>query len=260
MNNKKVKEGFKQNYYSQSKSTSFPKAVVAYVVNEILETYKKENNNSIKNITVLDVGCGEGDYSALVAKRVKKVVAVEPYLPAYKKVLVKYKNINNLVFKNCMIENLKLKTKFDLVLSLTTIEHMPKAEISFETIFKMMKKGGLIYLTAPNKFWPIECHYHLPFLSWLPLKYANLYLRLSGKVDSYEDCSYSKTFLGMKRFFNKYNCEIKFVLSRSDNKYIGCGNNSKGYKTLKTLGISLISRIPAFWMFSKGFIMIIRKL
>src|SRR5690606_32354844 len=31
----------------------------------------------------------------------------------------------------------------------------------------------------------MEKHYHLPFLSWLPGKAANAYLRLSGKGDVY---------------------------------------------------------------------------
>lgn len=207
------------------------------------------------------MGSGYGEYSFEIEKYVKKVVGVEPFLPAFKKAISKKREIHSKVsFYNLPIEKFKTRQRYDLVISLTTMEHMPQAKKSFWHIFELMRKGAVIYLTAPNKLWPFEHHYRLLFLSWLPLGLADFYVRITGKGKSYKDSAYAKTYFGMKRFFDQFPCEYKFILPQNpDASYLGCGTQKGVYKIIKNLGIYLISKFSFFWIFSKGFIMLIRK-
>lgn len=216
------------------------------------------NFKESKQIIVLDVGSGYGKYSFALAKHVKKVVGIEPFQNAFN-ISLNDNKFDNVEFHYGMVEDFKTDEKFDLVLSLTTIEHMPNASESFSRMFSLLKSGGYMYITAPNKLWPIECHYGLPFLSYLPLKLANFYLKISKKGESYEDSSYSKTYHQMRDFLNNFDCEYQFITPNPNASYLGCGNSNLFSKNFKKFGIGLISKFPILWTFSKGFIILAKK-
>lgn len=234
-------------------------AVVNSAVREIVEVAKKYIRKPLKSISVLDVGSGHGEYSTEMAKFFGKVTGIEPIKDVYKDAI--RQNIKkNLKLFNSKIEDFKSEQKYDLVTHLTVFEHMSTPKKGFDRIFSLLNKNGIIYLTAPNKYWLFEQHYGLPFLSWLPLPIANKYLKLTKGVRSYKDCSYSRGYGGMKEFFNQYNCSYEFVLPFDENSaYVGCGKNESVFTIVKKLGLKLIRFNPFFWNFSKGFIMIIRK-
>lgn len=252
---------FEQNYYKRRKSISKSRLVVKSHVEEIFKSVAPYLNKPIKSLSVLDVGSGKGEYSFILEKYVKYVVGVEPYKDAYEECIKnKREDRSRIDFYNIPIEKFNINKKFDLVLCITIIEHMPKADKSFTKIFDLLNKDGVIYLTAPNKLWPFENHYKLWFLSWLPLPIADLYMRITERGCSYKDSSYSKTYWGMKKFFNKFSCTYKFVLPIGINEpFMGCGCGGVSYKLIKNIGISLIRKYNFFWAFSKGFIVILKK-
>jgi SAM-dependent methyltransferase len=235
--------------------------VVKDIIFEILSAYKSHHKCNINNINIIDVGCGKGEVCFGLESNSCLIVGVEPHQASFDIALKKKNEINsNVVFYNSKIEDVNLTEKFDLAISLTTIEHMPVARESIAKVFNLLKPGGVLYLTAPNKLWPMEPHYQLPFLSWLPLPFANRYLKLFRGVSSYEDCSYSKTYWGMKKLFNGYDCKYKFQLPENyDSSYIGLGGASILSVMFRKLGILLISRYPSFWAISKGFIIVAVK-
>lgn len=234
--------------------------VVRGIAKEIVGVSNKYINKPLRSISVLDVGSGHGEYSVEMSKYFHSVTGTEPFKDAYRTAIKKGRNIKNLTFYNYKIEDFKSKSKFDLITHFTVFEHMSTPKMGFDRIFSLLNKNGIIYLTAPNKYWLFEQHYGLPFLSWLPLPVANKYLELTKGKKSYEDCSYSRGYGGMKAFFDQYNCKYEFILPFDEkNAYIGCGKNQLGFNLIKKLGIKLIRFNPFFWNFSKGFIMVIRK-
>ena len=234
-------------------------AVVIGAVREIVEVAKKYIRKPLKSISVLDVGSRHGEHSTEMAKFFGKVTGIEPIEDVYKGAI--RQNIKkNLKLFNSKIEDFKSERKYDLITHLTVFEHMSTPQKGFDRIFSLLNKNGVIYLTAPNKYWLFEQHYGLPFLSWLPLPIANKYLELMKGVKSYKDCSYSRGYDGMKKFFDQYDCHYEFILPFDENSaYIGCGRSQLGFTLVKRLGLKLIRLNPFFWNFSKGFIMIIRK-
>ena len=58
-----------------------------------------------------------------------------------------------------------------------------------------MRDDGVCYFAGPNKYEPVEPHYGLPFLSWLPRRLADRYMRITGKGDTYPEKPFSRTRL-----------------------------------------------------------------
>jgi SAM-dependent methyltransferase len=75
---------------------------------------------------------------------------------------------------------------FDLVLLNHIYEHVPDPGRLFREAWRVLRPGGAAYVSAGSRFAVIEPHYRLPFLSWLPRRAADLYLRASGRGGTYE--------------------------------------------------------------------------
>jgi SAM-dependent methyltransferase len=81
--------------------------------------------------------------------------------------------------------------RFDVVLSNHVIEHVgdEAAQIRhLRELKRVLKPGGVGYLAAPNRWMLIEPHYRLIFLSWLPYRWRNSYLKIMRGKDFY-DCN-----------------------------------------------------------------------
>lgn len=75
---------------------------------------------------------------------------------------------------------------FDFLLLNHIYEHVPDPGRLFGEAFRVLRDGGSAYVSAGNRLAVREPHYRLPFLSWLPGRAADLYLRLSGRGERYE--------------------------------------------------------------------------
>ncbi len=74
----------------------------------------------------------------------------------------------------------------DLVICHMVIEHIPPnrwAAFSRE-LARVLRPGGTLYMSAPNFWWPVEDHYRLPALHWLPSRLRNVYVRGTGRDDA----------------------------------------------------------------------------
>jgi len=74
---------------------------------------------------------------------------------------------------------------FDVVICSQVYEHVPDANRMMAEITRVLRPGGVCYFAATNRWSLIEQHYKLPFLSWLPVPMANLYVRALRRSDAY---------------------------------------------------------------------------
>jgi len=148
-----------------------------------IETILKDyTGRSIKNLRILEIGCGSGIISNYFGEK-NSVYSVDIEEPPIKK--------RNFRFSKVKSEKLPFKNDyFDIVISNHVIEHVPNQEFHLSEVKRVMKNNGVGYLATPNKIFPIEPHYKVPFIHYLS----------------------NKLFYSILRFLKKYNEKI-FLLS-----------------------------------------------
>lgn len=139
----------------------------------------------LNQLNLLDIASSTGIIAYNLAKKFKSVTGADIDKEAieYAKSQFHLKNLKFVVDDGL---NLKFKdSTFDVVIATHVYEHVADPEKLFNEIFRVLKPGGVCYLAAVNKLWPIEQHYHLPFLGLLPKSLANLYVSLFKRANSY---------------------------------------------------------------------------
>lgn len=79
---------------------------------------------------------------------------------------------------------------FDVVLSNHVIEHVGDAQaqaMHLREVRRVLAPGGVAYLAVPSRWMLVEPHFRLPFLSWLPQRMADAYVRIARRGTHY-DC------------------------------------------------------------------------
>lgn len=105
----------------------------------------------VKNKIVLDIACGTGYGSAMIADAgANKVIAVDnsPQAIGYAKQNYKRKNIQ---YINGNALNIPVKdSSVDVVVSLETIEHLHEPELFVKEVKRVLKKEGIFIVSTPN--------------------------------------------------------------------------------------------------------------
>jgi len=115
------------------------------------------------------------------------------------------KNFSRRNIKYSIILNEKLKYKagsFDIIICNHVYEHTKNPQLLFNEIHRVLTKGGICYFGGPNKYNLIENHHNLPFLSFLPKKVANSYVRIFTKHKRYEENP--KSYWKLKSMLKKF--------------------------------------------------------
>jgi 2-polyprenyl-3-methyl-5-hydroxy-6-metoxy-1,4-benzoquinol methylase len=205
---------------------------------------------------VLDVGCGYGHTSLELARHCAHVVGIEPYaeLAAHAMQLATESGLDNLELRHQSVYDLVDTARYDLVVLDNVFEHLPDQPRALEILSRALLPGGAMWLLMPNKLWPIEVHYRLPFLSYLPLSLANTYLRATGRGTDYTDASYAPTYLGLRRLLAaRPELTHHFVLPADVS--LAANGRALHYK----LGVAAIRRLPLLWAISKAFLVVAVK-
>ena len=147
---------------------------IKYIKNNIIQHFNiKSKKIPLKNISVLDVGCGGGLNSVPMKKLGANVVGIDASLKNIN-IAKNYSNKKNLKIKYICSspEKLKIKKKFDVLLILEIIEHVDDINFFIKQSSKFLKKNGLMFIATLNKtiksyaFAIVGAEY---LLNWLPI-------------------------------------------------------------------------------------------
>lgn len=137
---------------------------------------------------LLDLGCSIGLTLSVVGQYFPNYIGCDIYeekITATNKLLERLKMKKNTVLYNGSKLPFKDNT-FDIVTSIEVTEHSKNPQRMIKEIQRVLKKDGIVQITTPNKWWPIDTHFKLPFISYIPNFLADYYVRLTGRGTSYE--------------------------------------------------------------------------
>jgi len=158
--------------------------------------------NEVTELNLLDIGSSTGIMTNEYAKYFKNVTGVDLDTTAIEYSINQYKK-DNLNFICAPIEDAGIpESSFDVVTCSQIYEHVPSDSNLMEEIYRILKPGGVCYFAAGNRFKIIEPHYKLPFLSFLPKKFANLYIRLFTNHELYYENL--KSVRNLKKLVSKF--------------------------------------------------------
>lgn len=136
--------------------------------------------------TVVDLGCSTGFIADEFRRAGARVVGVDIDVPGLAAARGRFDA--GLGFVCADGERLPLPSgSADIVVFNHIYEHVVDADGVMADIERVLAPDGVVYLGLGNKWGVIEPHYGLPFLSWLPPKAADAYMRRFGKGDAYHE-------------------------------------------------------------------------
>jgi len=137
------------------------------------------------DVKILDIGCSFG----IILKQITPTTGLGVGIDIDRKI---GEHSNNVFFARTDAENLPFfDESFDIIICNHVYEHTDDAARLLAEIRRVLCRDGICYFAGPNKYEVIEPHYGLPFLSWLPRTFADRYIRLFRKGDSYPEKPYS---------------------------------------------------------------------
>jgi len=107
----------------------------------------------IKNKNILDVGCGDGVISYLLAKNGAKVVGIDNSKIAINFAKEKCRDLKNVEFLVASAYKLPFESKiFDYIVSSEVIEHLNNPDKMLYEVKRVWNGKGKIIITTPLKF------------------------------------------------------------------------------------------------------------
>ena len=177
----------------------------ALMIIVVLNDYK-----NIKTSKILDIGTGSGVIAHEIGKISKDVYSVD--------VIDERVIKNNFMFKKIKNEKLPFKNnEFDIVISNHVMAHVKNDELHLKEIKRLLKDDGVAYLSMLNRLWPLEPNFGLLFLSWLPKKFADFYVRFMGKGTYYNvnPLTYNNFIKKINKYFTYEDMTIKVIRQKT---------------------------------------------
>jgi SAM-dependent methyltransferase len=99
---------------------------------------------------VVDLACGEGYGSAILAEHARAVVGVDANPEAHEHARLKYRS-ENLSFRRELVEQFDDGSPYDAIVFLQTIEHVEDPRALLERLASLLAPGGAAYVSTPNR-------------------------------------------------------------------------------------------------------------
>ncbi len=147
---------------------------ISYIKENIIETFKLDDKKTpLKDIKILDIGCGGGLLSEPMCRLGAEVTGIDA---SDKNIEVAklHSNKSNLKINYfCSSpEKFVVKDKFDVILNMEIVEHVEDVNFFLNSCCKLLKKNGIMFVATLNKtlksyiFAIVGAEY---ILRWLPI-------------------------------------------------------------------------------------------
>ena len=147
---------------------------ILYIKENIINTFKiNKKIKPLKNIKILDVGCGGGLLSEPMSRLGANVTAIDASDKNINVAKLHAKSSNlNINYVCTSPEKFQPKDKFDVILNMEIVEHVDDVNLFLKSCSNLLKKNGIMFVATLNKtlksyvFAIIGAEY---ILRWLPI-------------------------------------------------------------------------------------------
>jgi ubiquinone/menaquinone biosynthesis C-methylase UbiE len=175
--------GYQPHFIAHSKAVRDPDSR-RQKAEKIIHALTSYSNRSLGSAVCLDVGSSSGLIASQLAEHCREMLGLEYDELALEQVDPAARERVQFIRGDAMSLPFRDQS-VDVVICAQVYEHVPDAERLIQEINRVLEPGGTVFFSGPNWLFPVEPHYYLPFLHWLPGPMADLYLRLTGKGDHY---------------------------------------------------------------------------
>tara|TARA_B100000029_G_scaffold221273_1_gene218963 strand:+ start:334 stop:1062 length:729 start_codon:yes stop_codon:yes gene_type:complete len=147
---------------------------IHYIKENLIHHFKiKKKKIPLKNLKILDIGCGGGLLSEPMSRLGAKVTGIDA---SEKNIKIANAHLKKSKLKINYIcaspEKLKTKERFDVILNMEIVEHVDDVELFIRKSSELLKKKGVMFVATLNKtlksyiFAIVGAEY---ILRWLPI-------------------------------------------------------------------------------------------
>jgi len=127
---------------------------IEYILDKITSHFKldKEKKLLLKDLEILDIGCGGGLITEPMARLGGNVTGIDAGEKNIKVASLHSKKSNlKINYINKSPEQLKEKEKFDIILNLEIVEHVDDLDLYLKSCYGLLKTNGLMFTATINR-------------------------------------------------------------------------------------------------------------
>ncbi len=200
---------------------------IDYILEKTLDHYKIKSGSDkpLKNLSLLDVGCGGGLISEPMCRLGANVTGIDASSKNIK-IAELHSKTNQLDIKylNKSPEQIKEVEIFDIILNLEVVEHVKDLDLYIKSCSRLLKKNGIIFTATLNRTFTsyfkaiIGAEY---VLRWLPIGTHdwNSFLKpeeLEKKLNNSDLSTLDVTGLSFNPFLKKWrrssNLDVNYII------------------------------------------------
>jgi 2-polyprenyl-3-methyl-5-hydroxy-6-metoxy-1,4-benzoquinol methylase len=138
----------------------------------VLESIRRQENENKKTLRVLDIGCGTGQLTKIIAMQCNCIItAIDIDKESLKIAEESLKDLGNVEFKQTQIEDFKAEGKYDLVIMTQVLDHINNPKKILQQCNLILNDEGQIIIGISNGYGIYELSKHIfPEFSYRILK------------------------------------------------------------------------------------------
>ena len=127
---------------------------IEHILDIALNFFKidKDKEFPLKNLKILDIGCGGGLISEPMSRLGAEVTGIDASDKNIQVAKLHAKKNNlKINYLNTVPENLDQQNQFDIILNLEVVEHVENLDLYLSSCFKLLKKDGIMFTATINR-------------------------------------------------------------------------------------------------------------
>ena len=127
---------------------------IEYILDKISSHFKlnKDKNLVLKDLEILDIGCGGGLISEPMARLGGNVTGIDAAEKNIKIASLHSKKNNlNIDYIQKSPEQMDKKRKFDVILNLEIVEHVDNLDLYLDSCYNLLKDNGIMFTATINR-------------------------------------------------------------------------------------------------------------